>query len=410
MTTPKIRARVGPSLLVSAALALGGCARPRSDAPGSPEGRGGDPAIGGAGGDPGTTTGGAGAEPTGGAGGGSAGRGGEGGSGREGTGGAAPDPTELGLTSNGCAGGTCLNPECKPLGVPAAPGRFPEVGFEARAPYIPHDVIVPTLDDVPDRPYTSADGALYTSYGAGDWTIQILDFLEANQLHFDFFINAANFCDLASRRDCGAVVTRIIKSHNPGNHTVHHVHMGSAAAYDPKNLFNSGCRALGNDSKLVCEDEITGVESTVGILSNGGINHLTRFRAPYGEPFAAGGAALPEVAAVVARFAVHVGWAIESGDTDRDPGGKARDPHLLVDNIVRAIGSGPGQGAWGILLLRGIYPWSLAELTSLFDPRTGYVQTHGFRLGTVEDVICWKYGRHSWELISQVTGHQIGPN
>jgi peptidoglycan/xylan/chitin deacetylase (PgdA/CDA1 family) len=319
---------------------------------------------------------------------------------------AEPEPAPL---SNGCAGGACLNPACKPLGEPAAPGRFVQLGFEPQPAYIPDDVIVPTLDDVPDRPYTSADGALFTDYGAGNWTARILDWLDANHLHFDFFINTSDFCDVANDAGCAAAVARILTTQNPGNHTVHHVHLGSDA-FDAKDPYNSGCRALGLGAHLVCEDEITGVESAVQIISNGGIAHFTRFRAPYGEPFQKGGAAVPEIEEVVAGFAVHVGWAIESGDADRDTTGQSRDPQPLVDNVTRALGAGPGQGRWGVLLLRGTYPWSLAVLQRLFDPRTGYVPTHHFRVGTVEDAICWRYGRHSWELISQITGHRLGPN
>ena len=285
-----------------------------------------------------------------------------------------------------------------------------EVGFEAHAPYIPEDVIVPTFDDVPDRPYTTMDGVLFDNFGDGGWTRQMLDFLEANDLHFDFFVNTANLCDLAKNPGCAAVVERLLGSQNVANHTVHHIHMGSNAPYDPTNPFNSGCRALGQGSTLVCEDEITGVESLVSVLSNGGITHLTRFRAPYGEPFQREGGALPEIQAVVARFAVHVGWAIESGDADHDSDGKSLGAQFFADNVIRAIGSGPGQGSWGIVRMHGTYPWSIGELQRLFAPKTGYVPTHQFRIGTVEDVICWKYGRHSWELISQITGHRAGPN
>ena len=58
--------------------------------------------------------------------------------------------------------------------------------------------------------------------------------------------------------------------------------------------------------------------------------------------------------------------------------------------------------SYGIVLMHGTYPWSYDAAKILFDPKTGYTQAHGFRLGTVEDVICWKYGKHSWELIAAV--------
>jgi hypothetical protein len=96
----------------------------------------------------------------------------------------------------------------------------------------------------------------------------------------------------------------------------------------------------------------------------------------------------------VARFAVEIGWAID-GD---------------AANVTHALGEGPGQGSWGIVRLDGTSPQAAAVLAALFDPRTGYVPTHGFRVGTVEDAVCWKYGRHSWELVSQITGHRVGEN
>jgi hypothetical protein len=28
-----------------------------------------------------------------------------------------------------------------------------------------------------------------------------------------------------------------------------------------------------------------------------------------------------------------------------------------------------------------------------------YLQRHGFVLGTVEDVVCWMFGKHTWQII-----------
>jgi peptidoglycan/xylan/chitin deacetylase (PgdA/CDA1 family) len=317
-------------------------------------------------------------------------------------------PAEGVLTGNGCAGGTCLNADCKALGTPAGVGKFPTIGFEARASYIPNDVVIPTFDDVPDRPYTTADGSLYTNFGSGDWTKQMLDFLDANNLHFEFFINTANFCDVSKNPGCMTTLGRILKTQNAANHTVHHIHMGRNG-YDAKNMFNSGCLPAGGGSMLTCEGELMGVESIVNMLSKGGIAHLTRFRAPYGEPFQAGGGSA-ELQNVVAKFAVHVGWAMESADADHDADGKSLGTGFFVNNVTKAIGAGPGQGSYGVILMHGTYPWSLGELKSLFDPNTGYMKTHKFRVGTVEDAVCWKYGKHSWELISQTSGQPHGPN
>jgi hypothetical protein len=75
------------------------------------------------------------------------------------------------------------------------------------------------------------------------------------------------------------------------------------------------------------------------------------------------------------------------------------------------MGSAPGQGSsYGIILMHGVLPWTRDALPMLFGPN-GYVTMHGFKTATVEDVICWKYGKHSWELVNQLNqGANRGPN
>jgi hypothetical protein len=132
----------------------------------------------------------------------------------------------------------------------------------------------------------------------------------------------------------------------------------------------------------------------------GGISHLTRFRAPYGEPFQAGPPNLvAEIQGVVKKYAVHVGWAMESTDANFDDTGNAKGSAYFIKQVTDALGSGPGQGSYGVILMHGTYPWSLGELKGLMDPNTGEFKKRGFRIGTVEDAICWKYGKHSWELV-----------
>jgi len=322
-------------------------------------------------------------------------------------GGGAGGRGATGIAGNGCAGGTCLNPTCKALGAPASIGNFAEIGFERQPSYIPGDVVIPTFDDVPDRPYTAADGARFSNFGDGDWTRKMLDFFDAADLHVDFFINTSNFCDVAKNPGCRRTIARMLASHNVGNHTVHHIHMGSTLPHDGTDMFNNGCGAAG--SCIVCDDEVTGVESYVSALSEGTLPHLTRFRAPYGEPFQMGGDSLPLVRSVVAKHAVHVGWAMESTDAEHDadhlPGS------FFADKIHSAVGGGPGERAWGIILMHGTYPWSLSEVKLLLDPAAASsLQHRGFRLGTVEDAICWKCGKHSWEIVQQLGGQARGPN
>ena len=124
-------------------------------------------------------------------------------------------------------------------------GTFAELGFEARPGYIPNDVIIPTFDDVPERPYTAADGNLYKNFGDGDWTKKMLDFLDENDLHVDFFINTNNFCDTGKNPGCMKTIERILKTQNAANHTVHHSHMGGGTGYKPNDLAASSCSTGG---------------------------------------------------------------------------------------------------------------------------------------------------------------------
>jgi hypothetical protein len=84
---------------------------------------------------------------------------------------------------------------------------------------------------------------------------------------------------------------------------------------------------------------------------------------------------------------------------------------MIADNVIKKIGTGPGNGdAWGIVLMHGVFPGSFDAAKILFDPKTGYTTTHRFRLGTVEDVVCWKYGKHSWQIVEELNGQKRDPN
>jgi peptidoglycan/xylan/chitin deacetylase (PgdA/CDA1 family) len=302
------------------------------------------------------------------------------------------------ITGNGCAGGTCLNPSCTPHGTPTPIGKFPDTGFAAQPSYIPNDVIIPTFDDVPDGANTPPDPV----YGPGNWTKSDLAFFKTNKMHVDMFINTNNWCgDITQDPSCEATLVDILKNENPGNHTVHHIHMGIAGTpSDP------GCADTAS-----CDAEIAGVESLVKTLSNGGRPHLTRFRAPYGEPFQAHGPGLSMVETLVAKYAVQVGWNIDSGDSTCD---STTSPCFtgqeIANNVIQQIGTGPGRGqSWGIVLMHGTFPWTRDALPILFGSK-GYLAQHGFKLGTVEDAICWKYGKHSWQIVQQLTGKTHNPN
>jgi peptidoglycan/xylan/chitin deacetylase (PgdA/CDA1 family) len=361
-------------------------------------GQGGSSDTGGAGG----STGGSGGSDTGGAAGGSDTGGTGGGGGTPPDAGRAKDSsapdammtTSMGLSGNGCAGGTCLNPDCKPLNGAAAGGKTPSIGFELQPSYIPNDVIVPTFDDTPDGINNPPD----PNFGAGDWTRKMVDYFDSVGMHVDFFINGNNFCDVAKTPECQETIRRVLKNHNPANHTVHHIHMGGTS---------TGTGADASCNGAACDAEMMGVETLINTLSMGGRPHLTRFRAPYGEPFQAGNAGA--IAGIVGKWAVHVGWQMDSTDSLCD--NCKYTGKQIAQKVIDQIGTGPGKGSsYGIVLMHGTYPWSYDAAKILYDPKTGYTQSHGFRLGTVEDVICWKYGKHSWELIAAANNSQRGPN
>ncbi|HXI57813.1 MAG TPA: hypothetical protein VNO55_17225 [Polyangia bacterium] len=311
----------------------------------------------------------------------------------------------MALVGDGCAGGTCQNPMCKPLGTAVAIDMFPQIGFEPKPAYIPMDTIIPTFDDAPDGQTDPMD-ADFKVYGPGQYTKDILTFFKMNNLHMDFFINTDNWCgDISMDSDCIATLTDILKTQNPANHTVHHIHMGMELPPDAVNMVPTGC-----GTAAACEAELTGVETIVKGLSYGGRPHLTRFRAPFGEPYQASGPGLAIVQPVVAKYAVSVGWQMDSGDSNCDSTtAPCYTGQMIANNVITLIGTAPGQ-AWGVLLMHGTFPWTKDAVPLLFDPANGYLVKHGFKTATIEDVICWKYGKHSWEIIQQLGGDARGPN
>jgi peptidoglycan/xylan/chitin deacetylase (PgdA/CDA1 family) len=304
----------------------------------------------------------------------------------------------------GCAGGTCLNPSCQVWGDAGAAdiGTYASLGFEinpttTQPAYIPNDVIIPTFDDVPDGPQTTGPG----------WTNLDLQLLDGYNMHVDFFINTNNWCgDVTKVPECTNDILDILAKHNPANHTVYHPHMG-AADLTGTNGNPDGCADASD-----CASELTGVETVINTMSNGTLPHLTRFRMPYGEPqqsavnCADPSTCVSMVEGVVAQFAVGIGWNFDSGDSS----GATYTGASLATQVEGYVGNAPGDGYWGIILQHGVYQWTHDAIPILYDPKTGYFPTHGFRIGTVEDAICWKYGMHSWEIVQQLTGQQRAPN
>jgi peptidoglycan/xylan/chitin deacetylase (PgdA/CDA1 family) len=327
---------------------------------------------------------------------------GSGGSGNPGSGGGAMSP----LTGNGCAGGKCQNPTCQPLTTAMPLEAFPTIGFEEKPSYIPPNMIIPTFDDVPDGETAPTDDD-FKVYGAGKWTQGIVDFLDSKDLHMDFFLNTDNWCGpVKEDQDCINTVGSILRKHNPANHTAHHLHMGIDTPPIDGVLQSCG----GASSGVTCDKEMSDVESLVNSISLGGRPHLTRFRAPFGEPYQASGPGLAAVQALVMKYAVEVGWHMDSGDSNcESTTAPCFTGQQIADNVKTLIGTAPGQ-RYGVLLMHGTFPWTKDAVPILFDPDTGYLAMHGFKLATVEDVICWKYGMHSWDIVKMKSGQDRGPN
>jgi peptidoglycan/xylan/chitin deacetylase (PgdA/CDA1 family) len=288
---------------------------------------------------------------------------------------------------------------------------YPGTGWDVAPPFIPKDTVIPTLDDVPDGADTTNDG-----YQPGNATKSILSFLDTNDLHWDFFLNTNNWAGpitgdpVTDDPDAHADILDILTKHNPANHTVYHAHMGSDQPPDPMNPTIPQCCDCSTFTDT-CDSEMQGVETVIDKMSNGGRAHLTRFRPPYGEPYQVSGPGLADVEKVVAKYAVWVGWNILTSDADGNPGAPTSTAQSVYDKVVAAVGSGPGNGSsYGIILMHGVLPWTRDALPMLFGPN-GYLPKHGFRTATVEDVICWKYGKHSWEIVQQLNrGQTRTPN
>ena len=250
----------------------------------------------------------------------------------------------------------------------------PQTTFEPQPSYIPNDVIVLTLDDGPD------------GVGCNGQSCTVMDsqLLTQNGIKADFFFNTNNRCAVQPMFGCYTYAQNVIQAgHYIANHTVHHYHLAPGGG--------SGDGIMHCSDAACVESEITGVEDTVSMLTNGMTPHLTRLRAPFGEPYQAGSTSdLAIVAPVVAKYAVEINWNFDSEDSN----GTMWDGTSLFNNVT-AIIQKPGQGSWGIMLMHAVYQATYDMLGKLIP----YLQQNGFRLGTVEDVVCWRFGKHSWEII-----------
>jgi peptidoglycan/xylan/chitin deacetylase (PgdA/CDA1 family) len=265
------------------------------------------------------------------------------------------------------------------LGTPADPGMTPQTTFDPQPSYIPNNMIILTLDDGPD-----GSGCTGLSGDSASCTVLANEFFMQQGMKVDFFVNTQNRCVVAPMNGCYTYAQQLIQAgHYIGNHTVHHYHLarGGGMGDGIMHCLDSAC----------VQSEITGVESTIGMLTNGMTTNLTRFRAPFGEPYQSGAAQDQVlVGQTVARYAVEVNWNFDSEDSN----GTVWDGASLFNNVKKIIQT-PGKGSWGIMLAHSVYPWTTQMLPLLIP----YLRQNGFQLATVEDVICWRFGKHSWEII-----------
>ena len=130
-----------------------------------------------------------------------------------------------------------------------------------------------------------------------------------------------------------------------------------------------------------------------------------------------GGTGQAQVEPEVARYSVAVGWSIDSHDADYNGNSCAKKPcptgQAIANNVLTRLGSAPGAGQWGIVLMHGVFPWSYDAIRILFGEHgnDGEIHKRGFRVGTVEDAICWRFGKHSWQLVQEANpGTTRAPN
>jgi hypothetical protein len=315
---------------------------------------------------------------------------------------------------------------------------FPSVGFEGTSPaYIPMNVVIPTLDDVPDGPDTGTDG-----YQPGNWTKTDLAWLDANNYHWDLFINGDNWDGpltgdaTMDDPDGHNDIIDILQKHYPANHTIYHTAVGTKTANDVSNSCIPACcdcapvasnctktqcttadpstgRGQCNEDCVgiedTCESELQGVEAMINKFSNGGTPHLTRFRPPYGLGYAPYGTAAPTSQKAIAKYAVAIGWNVDSTDANQNPG----DANATATYVVNTVTSALNGGAWGIVLTHGVLPWTAQAIPTLYDPKTGSIPKK-YKIGNVEDAVCWKYGMHSWDVINKFNNYtgcdKRGPN
>jgi peptidoglycan/xylan/chitin deacetylase (PgdA/CDA1 family)/uncharacterized protein involved in high-affinity Fe2+ transport len=241
-----------------------------------------------------------------------------------------------------------------------------EIAFETRPSYVPSNSIALTFDDGPDLVNTPL----------------VLDVLKAKNVKATFFVNTDNTSgatdDGPNAPALKALIQRIVnEGHGLGNHTVHHFH-------------------LPEESSSTIEAEITGVQTTVSRADVLGPTWppLTLFRAPFGEPYQSpgpGSSAYFLVSPIVAKYAVEIGWAIDTFDYTCVSGTMEQRKQCVVSGFTSRAGSGD----YGVVLMHSIHPQTAAAIGDIID----YCNTHGLVLRRVEDFVGAKFDQVSKSLI-----------
>jgi peptidoglycan-N-acetylglucosamine deacetylase len=229
----------------------------------------------------------------------------------------------------------------------------PQIDFSPRPSYLPDNTIVLTFDDGPDSTNT----------------VQVLDILRSKNVRATFFINSQNYTDIETDPNAQAIVRRIVNDgHELGNHTAHHFNLSTL-------------------SEDAIEDEIARVEEAVRDIVAPS-RRLTLLRAPFGIPYDPNGdtSGFAKVAPIVARHAVHIGWAITPQDF------ACGDATCVFEGVRDALDA----GSYGVVLLHSTLPQTVGALADIID----FARSNGYVFKLTEDVVRARFGQSSGEIIA----------
>ncbi len=234
--------------------------------------------------------------------------------------------------------------------------------------------------DFSDRPNYVSNNTLSLSFDDGpDWnnTAKILDILRDKGVKATFFINSENWSNIWVDGPMKDLVRRIVsEGHELANHTQKHDHLPYL-------------------SNQEVESQIRNVQDAVNSIFGGVGPKLTLLRAPHGEPFQFKAPTdYQRIAPIVAKYAVHIGWGVDTFDYECTPG----DGQCVYNNFVQKVAT-PGKGAYGSVLMHSVHAQTVNALPSIID----YARRSGFRLVTTEDLVRARYGKTSAEIVSGST-------